>query len=180
MPTRVRSEINVTPLVDVAMVVLIIFMVVAPLIGRGPDVNLPETRRPQTLAEGEKHLSLTLRADGTVFLDELPLPRAALLGALRGFDLDGTQILLRADGRLPYGEVREVLELLAARAGRRPASRRCAPARAPRHHKVVSLHPAVPRAPHGDHRRHRSRNLRAPERLRRCFLDRDSLRAPSL
>jgi biopolymer transport protein TolR len=113
MATQVRSEINVTPLVDVAMVVLIIFMVVAPLIKNGPDVSLPETYHPEKLAETAKRIALTLRADGTVFLDELPLPRTALLGALRGRNLDGAEILLRADGRLPYGVVRETLELLA-------------------------------------------------------------------
>ena len=48
-----------------------------------------------------------------MFLDEMPIERGALRGALRGRSLDGAAILVRADGRLPYGEVREVLELLA-------------------------------------------------------------------
>jgi biopolymer transport protein TolR len=113
MTTQVRSEINVTPLVDVAMVVLIIFMVVTPLIKHGPDVSLPETPHPEAIAENAGRIALTLRADGSVFLDELPLPRTALLGALRGRDLEGAEILVRADGRLPYGEVRDVLEMLA-------------------------------------------------------------------
>lgn len=113
MAIQVRSEINVTPLVDVAMVVLIIFMVVAPMIKNGPDVTLPETRHPEKLADDARRIALTLRADGSLFLDEMPLPRPALEGALRGRDLEGAEILLRADARLRYAAVRETLELLA-------------------------------------------------------------------
>lgn len=113
MAIQVRSEINVTSLVDVAMVVLIIFMVVAPLIKNGPDVALPETSRPDKLGESARRIALTLRADGSLFLDEMPLPRPALPGALRGRDLAGAEILLRADRRLRYGAVRETLALLA-------------------------------------------------------------------
>jgi biopolymer transport protein ExbD len=115
MHSQVRSEINVTPLVDVAMVVLIIFMVVTPLVNQGPDVSLPVTRHPEHLAdEDSQRTDVTLRADGTVFIDDLPIPRAALGGALHGRNRADSTVVVRADYRLPYHEVREVLELLAA------------------------------------------------------------------
>jgi biopolymer transport protein ExbD len=114
MHSQIRSEINVTPLVDVAMVVLIIFMVVTPLVSQGPDVALPATSHPEQLAEDTQRTDVTLRADGTVFVDDLPIPRAALEGALRGRNAAASTVVVRADHRLPYREVREVLELLAA------------------------------------------------------------------
>ena len=113
MSNQVRSDINVTPLVDVAMVVLIIFMVVTPLVTQGPDVALPMTRHPERFADDAQRTNLTLRADGTVFFDDLPMPRAALEGALRGLNLVDSTVIVRADHRLPYGEVRDVLALLA-------------------------------------------------------------------
>ena len=115
MHNQVRSEINVTPLVDVAMVVLITFMVVTPLVNQGPDVSLPATHHPEHLADQDvRRTEVTLRADGTVFIDDLPIPRAALGGALHGRAREDSTVVVRADHRLPYREVREVLELLAA------------------------------------------------------------------
>ena len=114
MHSHIRSDINVTPLVDVAMVVLIIFMVVTPIVSQGPDVALPATHQPERLADDTERTDVTLRADGTVFVNDLPIPRAALEGALRGRNRADSTVVVRADHRLPYREVREVLELLAA------------------------------------------------------------------
>src|SRR5262245_59479045 len=66
----VRSEINVTPLVDVCLVLLIIFMVVTPMLQKRVDVNLPETGRPEKVQEGENQLTIAIKADGQVFINE--------------------------------------------------------------------------------------------------------------
>ena len=63
------SEINVTPFVDVMMVLLIIFMVTAPMMDSGLDVDLPQAKQVDTLPTDSDHLVLTVREDGTLFLD---------------------------------------------------------------------------------------------------------------
>ncbi len=64
------SEINVTPFVDVMLVLLIIFMVTAPMMDQGLDVDLPQTKQVDTLPTDSEHLVLTINRDGTMFLDK--------------------------------------------------------------------------------------------------------------
>src|SRR5436189_6263377 len=66
--TAMNSEINVTPLVDVCLVLLIIFMVVTPMLQKGVPVNLPVTEEPEKTPDSEKQLLLSVKADGSVYL----------------------------------------------------------------------------------------------------------------
>jgi biopolymer transport protein TolR len=109
-PGNVRADINVTPLVDVCLVMLIIFMVVTPLI-RQDCVRLPETRKPPAMAEAPQQITLTLRADGTLSQGALRFGNGelpALLAGLRAENPD-RRVVVRGDAHLRYGEVREVL-----------------------------------------------------------------------
>jgi biopolymer transport protein ExbD len=106
-------EINVTPFIDVILVLLIIFMVAAPLATVDIAVNLPAaTAEPQP--RPEKPIFLTVKADLTLALGETAVPRTLLdaaLGAATKGEKD-TRIFLRADKTVPYGEMMEVMNLM--------------------------------------------------------------------
>jgi biopolymer transport protein ExbD len=108
-------EINVTPFIDVMLVLLIIFMVAAPLATVDIAVNLPSsTAAPQP--RPDKPLFLTVRPDLTLALGDAVISRDALAGALAeaaAGDRD-TRIFLRADKVVPYGELMAVMDLLRA------------------------------------------------------------------
>ena len=103
---RAVSEINVTPFVDVMLVLLIIFMVSAPLMHQGMDVALPETTT-QPLQVKDDPLILTVQKDGKVFLARKEVPLAELVKRLEAiFDARGSkEIFLRADKDSAYGVV---------------------------------------------------------------------------
>ena len=104
------SEINISPLVDVILVLLLIFMLTAPLMHRGIDVNLPKsTGRPTAT---EERLVLTLTKDQTVFLNDKPVPMSGLDGRLRETMKDRTDktLYLKADQALQYGFVVETMD----------------------------------------------------------------------
>ncbi len=102
------AEINVTPLVDVMLVLLVVFMVTAPLLKAGVPVDLPDSRA-KALAETPDSVTLTLSRDGAVYLDRTPVPPgelAARLGTLKpGADGKLPLVTLRADKSLNYGRV---------------------------------------------------------------------------
>ncbi len=108
-------EINVTPFIDVMLVLLIIFMVAAPLATVDVPVDLPaSTARPQ--AAPDRPLYLTVQADGALWLGDEPVARAALgaaLDAASGGDTD-RRVLLRLDRTVAYGELMAVMNLLRA------------------------------------------------------------------
>ncbi|MCM0756934.1 ExbD/TolR family protein [Desulfovibrio aminophilus] len=101
------AEINVTPFVDVMLVLLVIFMVTAPMMTEGVDVNLPQAKAVETLSLDEG-LLLTMKADGSLFLDELRLEPGELAPALKRL-APGNHLYFRADREVPYGRVVEVL-----------------------------------------------------------------------
>ncbi|MFT6652247.1 MAG: biopolymer transport protein TolR [Celeribacter sp.] len=110
------SEINVTPFVDVMLVLLIIFMVAAPMMTVGVPVELPETAASALAQESEDPLSITLTADGRVLLmnneenqDEL-VTKLQAIAAERSDD----KVFLRADGSIPYEKVVQVMGALNA------------------------------------------------------------------
>jgi len=111
---RPMAEINVTPMVDVMLVLLVIFMVSAPLMHTGVPVDLPVGAGP-TLQEKEEPLTLTLTTEGTLLLDEkTPVSLAQLpdILKLRTQGRTESRIYLRADKNLPYGEVMGVMDAL--------------------------------------------------------------------
>lgn len=101
------AEINVTPFVDVMLVLLIIFMVTAPMMTEGMDIDLPKARATETLTLDDGVL-LTLARDGSMRLDELPLERADLPAALAQLAA-GRHLFFKADRDVPYGQVVEIL-----------------------------------------------------------------------
>jgi biopolymer transport protein TolR len=108
------AEINVTPLVDVMLVLLIIFMVTAPLLTAGVPVNLPESRA-KALEQDQKPVQIAVDDAGQVFVDDALVADDALAAALEqiaartGADGKPPQIYLRADQGLGYGKVMRVM-----------------------------------------------------------------------
>jgi biopolymer transport protein ExbD len=114
----VKAEINVTPLVDVVLVLLIIFMVITPMLQRGKAVRLPQVHAPDKETKEGDPLILSVTDDKRTFLESDPMDEASLENKLRT-ELQaapGRKILLKGDERLTYGEVRKVMEV-ARRAG---------------------------------------------------------------
>ena len=115
MRRRAMAEINVTPFVDVMLVLLIVFMVTAPLLTVGVPVDLPKTRAP-ALGQDREPLSITVRRDGVIFLQKEQVPEAALVDKLKAIAANGydQRIFVRGDTQANYGKVMEVMGLLAA------------------------------------------------------------------
>jgi TolR protein len=108
------AEINVTPLVDVMLVLLIIFMIAAPMLHQGIEVNLPEADAEQLPLRVEDPMVLSLNKQGLVFIRDTPVHPSQLVDRLqplleaRGDD----SVFLKGDKDLPYGKVIEVLDVL--------------------------------------------------------------------
>ena len=120
---RLLSEINVTPLVDVTLVLLIVFMVTTPMLQRGTDVELPRSRTGT--AKAEDRLTLTLARDQRIYLNDQPVPRGALGVRLKAAAAVRQDRILyfRGDAAVPYGTVIEVMdELTGLRSGARSCS----------------------------------------------------------
>ena len=110
---RPMSEINVTPLVDVMLVLLIIFMVTAPLLVAGVPIDLPESRAG-ALEQQAEPVQVAIDKDGAITIDDVPVAEAALPAKLaeiaaRPEPAEGRRIYLRADRSLDYGRVNRVL-----------------------------------------------------------------------
>ena len=104
------SEINVTPFVDVMLVLLIIFMVTAPLLTAGVPVDLPESRA-NALPQESEQVTVSILQDGTIYLGEDPLVPGTFASALArlGAEGDRPEVTLRADRTLDYGLVMGVM-----------------------------------------------------------------------
>ena len=110
------SEINVIPLVDVMLVLLIIFMVAAPMLQRGMEVDLPVATRSQEIASERLfvHVPLSFRADRRVFLGEEPIRLEVFAERMRQTMLNRAdkQVFLRGDDLLQYGELMSIIDSL--------------------------------------------------------------------
>jgi biopolymer transport protein TolR len=109
---QAMSEINVTPLVDVMLVLLIIFMVTAPLLKAGVPVELPESRA-KALAEEKEQITITVARDGGIYLDQDPIAPGELADRLEavppGPDGKPPLVTLRADKAIDWGRAMAVM-----------------------------------------------------------------------
>jgi biopolymer transport protein TolR len=107
---RPLAEINVTPMVDVMLVLLIIFMVTAPLMTSGVSVDLPKTNANPLNSDSEP-LTVTIKADGSIFLQDQGIEIADLVGKLQAIAKNNPErrIFVRGDKDLAYGRIMEVM-----------------------------------------------------------------------
>ncbi len=104
---EVMSEINVTPFVDVMLVLLVIFMVTAPLMQQGIDVNLPKAKAKEL--PPEERLVITVKAGGEIYLNDSPVDMKTLREKLSALSIKNPEVFLRADRSVPYGFVAELM-----------------------------------------------------------------------
>ena len=109
-----KSDINVTPLVDVCLVLLIIFMVVTPMLQKGKPVTLPQTDRPDKKPESDKELIISVQSDKTIFIDTKWFPPKDFEAKMKelGERSANKDILIKADRTLNFGEVKNVMRMI--------------------------------------------------------------------
>lgn len=109
-----KSEINVTPLVDVMLVLLIIFMVITPMLQKGKPVLLPTTERPDKKPETDKELLISVQADKTIFIESKWFPEPEFAAKMReyGERASSKDVLIKADKQLTYGDVKKVMKMI--------------------------------------------------------------------
>ena len=107
-----NSDINVTPLVDVCLVLLIIFMVVTPMLQKGVPVNLPVTEDPDKTPDTEKQLQISVKADGSVYLGPNVVRKDQVETALKEIQerTPDREIAVKGDRLVKYGDVLDVLK----------------------------------------------------------------------
>jgi biopolymer transport protein TolR len=110
---RPMSEINVTPLVDVMLVLLVVFMVAAPLLTVGVPVDLPQTQAPP-ITEPKEPLVITINGEGRIYIQETEVPTDSLVPRLQAITGSNPDALLyvRGDRAINYGRVVEVMSLV--------------------------------------------------------------------
>ncbi|NJD56748.1 MAG: protein TolR [Nitrospirae bacterium] len=103
----VLSEINVTPFVDVMLVLLVIFMVTAPLLQQGVDVNLPKAKGKDLPTD--ERISLVIKRDRTIYMNDTPISMQEMRRKLEAISRLNPNVFLKADKDVPYGLVVEVM-----------------------------------------------------------------------
>jgi TolR protein len=112
--TNMNSDINVTPLVDVCLVLLIIFMVVTPMLQKGVAVNLPITTEPEKTPDTEKQLQVSVKADGSVYIGSNVVRKEQVQSSLEELHqkTPDREIAVKGDRAVKYGDVLDVLKAL--------------------------------------------------------------------
>ena len=110
--TALTSDINVTPLVDVCLVLLIIFMVVTPMLQKGVPVNLPVTEEPEKTPDTDKQLQISVKADGSVYLGSTVVRKEQVQSELEQIHqrTPDREIAVKGDKLAKYGAVLDVLK----------------------------------------------------------------------
>ncbi len=108
----VKSDINVTPLVDVCLVLLIIFMVVTPMLQKGVPINLPVTEEPEKTPDTDKQLQISVKADGAVYLGPNVIRKDQVQSELTAIHqrTPDREIAVKGDKLVKYGDVLDVLK----------------------------------------------------------------------
>jgi len=104
---QVLSEINVTPFVDVMLVLLVIFMVTAPLLQQGIDVNLPQAKGKEM--HSEERITLIVKKGSTIYMNDKPVSMTEMGKKLRAISPSNPNVFLKADKDVPYGFIVEVM-----------------------------------------------------------------------
>jgi biopolymer transport protein ExbD/biopolymer transport protein TolR len=107
-----QSSINVTPLVDVVLVLLIIFMVMAPQMRKGPDVRLPKTEKPSQQGDERGRILVSIDQAGGMWINDRPVAAEHFGDALRAAVAAETEpkVVIRGDAKLNFRQVREAME----------------------------------------------------------------------
>jgi biopolymer transport protein TolR len=110
-PGKMHAAINITPLVDVVLVLLIIFMVIAPQMRKGPDVNLPNTAKPNAQGDERGRILVSIDEAGGLWINDqhvAPQHFGEALNAAVGVETD-PRVVIRGDAKLNFLQVREVM-----------------------------------------------------------------------
>ena len=110
--TALNAEINVTPLVDVCLVLLIVFMVVTPMLQKGVPINLPVTEQPERTPDTEKQLQISVKADGRVYIGTTVVRKEQVESELLDIykRTPDREIAVKGDRAVKYGAVLDVLK----------------------------------------------------------------------
>lgn len=110
----VKSDINVTPLVDVVLVLLIIFMVVTPMLQKGVNVMLPVTTNPDKKPDNENQLIVSVKSDSTIYLDANWVPKNDFVNQMKEMyqRSPGKEIMIKGDSRLRYKDIKKVMDMI--------------------------------------------------------------------
>lgn len=109
------ADINVTPLIDVVLVLLVVFMVITPMLQSGMPVDLPSATATKTVSDVGQHIVISITKDNGVWVDQESTTEDTVVGMVMDRFRDNPQreILVKADASLPYSEVRRWMDLLA-------------------------------------------------------------------
>jgi biopolymer transport protein TolR len=111
---EVKSDINVTPLVDVVLVLLIIFMVVTPMLQKGVNVMLPITKNPDKKPDNENQLIVSVKSDSTIYIDTNWVPKTEFVSQMKEMyqRSPGKEIMIKGDQRLRYKDIKKVMDMI--------------------------------------------------------------------
>ena len=116
----IKNEINITPLVDVVLVLLIIFMVITPMLQRGKDVRLPQAKQIEEQSKDSDPLILSVTEDKRIWIETDAYDDAGFQEKIRSelTAMPGKKLQVKADDRLKFGDVRHVMDLARKAGGR--------------------------------------------------------------